>query len=141
MTKNKTIIGSVLLLVGFLFFNACIKVHVVQNVRNPNRYFRRAMRQIEVIQRRARWRREPARSLHALVYERDERKLFKVVIPLGAVSACLDIGVWTEDELDLRELERRHDFDWKGVQNDGEAEPGLAAQFKDEDSRVLVWYE
>jgi len=141
MTKKKTIICFVFFLFSILFFNACIKVHVVQNVRNPNRYFRRAMRQIEIIQRRARWRRVPAHSLHMLAYERDERKLFKIVIPLGAVDACLDIGVWTEEELDLKELESRHDFNWKEARNDGDAEPGLTAQFKDEDSRVLVWYE
>ena len=64
----------------------------VTHVSNPDRYFEDAMRSAKAVAGRE----GPARELHVLVYDADERKLVRVDLPLGLV------GKLTKD----------HDFDW-----------------------------
>ncbi|MBK5256390.1 MAG: hypothetical protein JJE39_10190 [Vicinamibacteria bacterium] len=64
----------------------------VTHVSNPDRYFEEAMRNARAVAGRQ----GPARELHVLVYDADERKLVRVDLPLGLVSR----------------LARDADFDW-----------------------------
>mgnify|MGYP007062863275 CR=1 FL=1 len=64
----------------------------VTRVSNPDRYFDEAMRNAQAVAGK----RGPARELHVLVYDADERKLVRVDLPLGLVQR----------------LTRDADFDW-----------------------------
>jgi hypothetical protein len=64
----------------------------VTHVSNPDRYFEAAMRSARSVAGQ----RGPARELHVLVYDADERKLVRVDLPLGLVG----------------QLVREADFDW-----------------------------
>ena len=64
----------------------------ITHVSNPDRYFDEAMRSARAVAGRE----GPARELHVLVYDADDRKLVRVDLPLGLVGR----------------LAKNADFDW-----------------------------
>jgi hypothetical protein len=81
-----------LAVIGALAFASIGCLVNITHVQNPDRYFDEAMRTAQSVAGR----KGPARELHVLVYDADDRKLVRVDLPLGLVSR----------------LARDADFDW-----------------------------
>lgn len=64
----------------------------ITHVSNPDKYFDEAMRNARSVEGK----RGPAREIHVLVYDADDRKLVRLDLPLGLV----------------RRITREADFDW-----------------------------
>jgi hypothetical protein len=94
-----------LAIIGMLAFGSVGCLVNITHVSNPDRYFDEAMRNARSVAGK----RGPARELHVLVYDADDRKLVRVDLPLGLVgkltrNADFD---WDFDEFDLCESSRR----------------------------------
>ena len=145
MNKIKTLwkLGALIFIV--IYLSGCLYVDVIDNVKNPERYFREARREIARIPRRDRFRRKRRpEQLHVLVYEKSERKIVKVILPVGIVDSCSDLEHWIEEECDEFGFEKRYDLkkyklNRKKFRNLHRKSPGYLAEFKDKDSKVLVW--
>ena len=135
-------LGTLILIVFYL--SGCLYVDVVEDVKNPDRYFREAYREIARIPS-SRFRRNiRPEQLHVLVYERSERKIVKVILPVGLVDSCSDLEHWIEEECDEFGFEKRYDLkryklNRKKFRNLQRKSPGYLAEFKDKDSKVLIW--
>jgi hypothetical protein len=136
-------LGALILIA--LYLSGCLYVDVIDNVKNPERYFREAHREIARIPRRDRFNREHRpEQLHVLIYERSERKIVKVILPVGIVDSCSDFEHWIEEECDEFGFEKRYDLkryklNRKKFRNLRHKSPGYLAEFKDKDSKVLIW--
>ena len=129
-----------------LYLSGCLYVDVIDNVKNPERYFREAYREIARITRSRFHRKRQPEQLHVLVYERSERKIVKVILPVGIVDSCSDLEHWVEEEYDEFGLKKRYDLkryklNRKKFRNLRRKSPGYLAEFKDKDSKVLFWLE
>jgi len=85
--------------IGALAFASIGCLVNVTHVSNPDRYFDDAMRSARAVAGR----KGPARELHVLVYDSDERKLVRVDLPLGLVgrlAADADFD-WDFDDFDF----------------------------------------
>jgi len=135
-------LGALILTV--LYLSGCLYVDVVDNVKNPERYFREAYREISRISRNRFHKKHRSEQLHVLVYERSERKIVKVILPVGIVDSCSDLENWIEEECDEFGFEKRYDLkryklNRKKFRNLRHKSPGYLAEFKDKDSKVLIW--
>ena len=146
MNKNKVNanlkLGALLLIV--LYLSGCLYVDVIDDVKNPERYFREAHREIARIPRSRHQRKHRAEQLHVLVYEKSERKIVKVVLPVGLVDSFSDLEHWIEEECDEFGFEKRYDLkkyrlNRKKFRNLKRKSPGYLAEIKDKDSKVLIW--
>jgi len=141
-TKTFWKLGALILIV--LYLSGCLYVDVIENVKNPERYFREAYREIARIPRYRFHRNTRPEQLHVLVYERSERKIVKVILPVGLVDSCSDLEHWIEEECDEFGFEKRYDLkryklNKKKFRNLQRKSPGYLAEFKDKDSKVLIW--
>lgn len=136
-------LGALILIM--LYLSGCLYVDIIDNVKNPERYFREAHREIARIAPRDRFnRKHRPEQLHVLVYERSERKIVKVILPVGIVDSCSDLERWIEEECDEFGFEKRYDLkryklNRKKFKNLRHKSPGYLAEFKDKDSKVLIW--
>ncbi len=136
-------LGAIILIA--LYLSGCLYVDVIDNVKNPERYFREAHREIARIPRRDRFhRKQRPEQLHILIYERSERKIVKVILPVGIVDSCSDLEHRIEEECDEFGFEKRYDLkryklNRKKFRNLRHKSPGYLAEFKDKDSKVLIW--
>lgn len=137
--QGKIQIITVVLLV--LFLSACFNVRVMENVENPDRYFKKAYRQIEQIHRRYPDREGTAHSIHILVYEGSERKLIKVSSPLWVVNSCMDLGMELAENDSEVDFEERYDFDWRDFKDLRQFGPGLLVEVDDEEDKILIWLQ
>ncbi len=144
MNKIKTLwkLGTLIFIV--IYLSGCLYVDVIENVKNPERYFREAYREIDRIPRNRFARKHRPEQLHVLVYERSERKIVKVILPVGLVDSCSDLEHWIEEECDEIGFEKRYDLkryrlNRKKFRNLRRKSPGYLAEFKDKDSKVLIW--
>ena len=104
ISKRRTQIVAVAFLV--LFLSACFNVRIIEKVENPDRYFKKAYRQIEEIHRRYPDRGRRPDTIHILIYEGKENKIIKVSTPIWLVNGCLDMGMWAaerESEIDFED--------------------------------------
>ena len=127
-----------------LYLSGCLYVDVIDDVKNPDRYFREAYREISGIPRNRFHRKQRPEQLHVLVYEKSERKIVKVILPVGIVDSCSDLEHWIEEEYDEFGFEKRYDLkryklNRKKFRNLKRKSPGYLAEFKDKDSKVLIW--
>ncbi|MCJ7582304.1 MAG: hypothetical protein MUP98_17455 [Candidatus Aminicenantes bacterium] len=132
------------LLLAVLYLSGCLYVDVIDNVKNPERYFREAYREIAQIPRSRIQRKHRSEQLHVLVYERSERKIVKIILPVGIVDSCSDLEHWIEEEYDEFGFEKRYDLkkyklNRNKFRNLQHKSPGYLAEFKDKDSKVLIW--
>lgn len=135
-------LGALILAVFYL--SGCLYVDVIDNVNNPERYFREAHREINRIPRNRFYRKHQPEQLHVLVYERSERKIVKIVLPVGIIDSCSDLEHWIEEECDEFGFKKRYDLkryklNRKKFRNLRHKSPGYLAEFKDKDSKVLIW--
>lgn len=123
-----------------LLLSACFAVRVIEDVKNPDRYFKKAYRQIDRIHKDHPNREGRPHKIYVLIYDESDRKLVKVVAPFWLVDVCMDIGeeVGNKDEFGLEE---RYDFDWKGLEDLEEIGPGLLVEIEDEKNKILIWIE
>jgi len=140
--KTNCKLGALILIVFYL--SGCLYVDVVDNVKNPERYFREAYREIARIPSSRFHRKNPPEQLHILVYEKSDRKIVKVILPVGLVDSCSDLEHWIEEECDEFGVEKRYDLkryklNRKKFKNLRRKRPGYLAEFKDKDSKVLIW--
>ena len=144
MNKINAKLKWVALLLVVFYLSGCLYVDVIDNVKNPERYFREAHREISRIPRSRNHRKHRAEQLHILVYEKSERKIVKVILPVGIVDSCSDLEHWIEEECDEFGFEKRYDLkkyrlNRKKFRNLKRKNPGYLAEFKDRDSTVLIW--
>ena len=55
-------------------------------------------------------RKQHPEQLHVLVYEKSDRKIVKVILPVGIVDSCTDLEHWIEEECDEFGFEKRYDL-------------------------------
>lgn len=124
-----------------LFLCSCLSVEVIEDVRNPGYYFRKAYREIDRIHRFHRRGRGRAEQLHILVYERDERKIVRIATPVWIVDSCTDLDEWVDKGRDEFDLKIRYDFNRRKFRHLKSKRPGLLAEFRDKGNKVLIWLE
>ena len=107
----------------------------VRTVSDPTPEFRRARADVEEVARHP----GPAKSVHVLVYDADERKLVKVDVPLWLVHKFKD----EDDEIDLgHEISGRASEHLKKVclRDLEKVGRGALVEVEDDDgTQVLVW--
>lgn len=130
---------GILSLLSFLFVS-CIALEVKENVKNPNRYFRKAYRDIERIHRRYPRREGRPHSVHVLLYDRSHRKLIKAAVPVWAVNKHSDIKAAAEESSGF-EFGDGYDIDWSGVDDWGDIGPGLLFELSGQKDKILIWLE
>lgn len=137
ISKRKTQIVAVAFLVFLL--SACLNVRVIENVKNPERYFKKAYRQIEEIHRRYPDRERKPDAVHILIYEGKENKIIKVSTPIWLVNGCLDMGMWAAENESEIDFEDRYDFDWSEIKDLSRIGSGLLVEVEDEKNKILIW--
>ncbi len=137
--KRKARIAG-LILAPFLLI-ACLNIAVVEDVKNPDRYFKRAYSQIEEIHRQYPNREKRAHRLHLLVYDSSDQDLIRITAPLWLVNGCLDLGMKAAENGDDFDFEERYDFDWRAIKDLGKFGQGLLVEIEDEKDKILIWLQ
>ena len=137
--RRATQIG-LLIMLPFLL-SACFGLQVVENVKNPKRYFKRAYHRIERIHEQYPNREGRPRSIHVLIYDCSERKIIQASAPVWMVNACMDLGTWAVEESEEFDFEERFDFDLAEIRDLDQIGPGLLVEVNDEESKILIWLE
>ncbi len=137
ISKRKIQIVAIVFLVFFL--SACLNVRVIENVKNPERYFRKAYQQIEEIHLRYPDRERRPDTVHILIYEGKENKIVKVSTPLWLVDGCMDLGMLAAENESEIDFEDRYDFDWSEIKDFSRVGAGLLIEIEDEKNKVLIW--
>lgn len=135
--KRKTQIVAVIFL--SLLLSACFNLRIIENVKNPDRYFRKAYREIEDIHRNNPEREGSPQHIYVLIYDGSDRNLIQVTAPLWLVNGCMDLGMEiAEKDYDFEE---RYDFDWRGLKDLGQVGPGLLVEVVDseDETKILIW--
>ncbi len=141
MEKLRRATQIALLIMLPLLLGACFGLQVVRNVKNPERYFKRAYRRIERIQDRYPDRVGRPRSIHVLIYDRSERKIIQASAPVWMVNACMDLGTSSVEESEEFDFKERYDFDLAEIRNLDQIGPGLLVEVNDEENKILIWLE
>jgi len=132
-------VGLLILLPVLL--SACFAVKVVENVKDPERYFKKAYSQIERIHEQYPDREGRPHSIHVLIFEGSDRKIIKVSAPLWIANACMDLGMWAAEKDNEFDFEERYDIDWREIRDFGQIGPGLLVEVDDEEDKILIWLE
>ncbi|UCC39148.1 MAG: hypothetical protein JSV96_15290 [Candidatus Aminicenantes bacterium] len=135
--KRKTQIVAIVFLV--LFLSACFNVRIIENVKSPDRYFKKAYGQIEEIHRRYPDRERRPDTIQILIYEEKENKIVKVSTPIWLANGCLDLGMWAAEKEGEINFEGRYDFDWSDIRDLSRIGSGLLVEIEDEKNKVLIW--
>lgn len=131
-TKKWIAICGILPLI--LLLSGCFCVEVKNNVRNPDKYFNEAHRQINRLHRQYPDRRGPVSTINVLVYEKSERQLIRVEAPLWIIDAGMDY-------CDTYDIDTDCDFKFEDVGNLRDIGPGMLMEADGEDSMILIWIE
>lgn len=123
-----------------LFLCACFSVRIKKDVKNPDRYFRRAYSRIERLQRKYPERRGPSKEFMVLIYDHSDKQLIQVEAPFWLVDSCMEIGIKASEDEEF-DFEERYDFDWRGLRDLEEIGPGLLVEVEDDDNKILIWVE
>jgi hypothetical protein len=138
LKRRTQIIAAVLIP---LFVSACFNLQIIKNVKKPDRYFKKAYREIEGIHRNNPDREGRPRKIHVLIYEGSDRNLIQVTAPLWLVNGCMDFGADIAENDNDFDFEDRFDFDWSELKNLGQVGPGLLVEVNDleEKTKILIW--
>ncbi len=138
LKRRTQIIAAVLIP---LFVSACFNLQIIKNVKKPDRYFKKANREIEGIHRNNPDREGRPRKIHVLIYEGSDHNLIQVSAPLWLVNRCMDIGTGIDENDNEFDFEDRFDFDWRGLKDLGQVGPGLLVDVNDieDETRILIW--
>lgn len=117
-----------------LLLSGCFCVEVKNNVRNPDKYFNEAHRQINRLHRQYPNRRGPVSTINVLVYEKSERQLIRVEAPLWLIDAGMDY-------CDTYDIDTDCDFKFEDIDNLRDIGPGMLMEADSEDSMILIWIE
>jgi len=139
MSKHRTKIQVVGIILLTWLLNACFLVKIKRGVEDPSSYFRKAYRQIERIQQMDPDREGRPRRMHILVYEGDSQELIRVSTALWLVNWCVDLGV-KHAEWD-GEFDEEFEFDWRAVKDFRQLGPGLLVEVEAEEEKVLIWLQ
>lgn len=124
-----------------VFLSSCFNLTVVKNVKNPDKYFRKAYRQIDEIHKRYPRRSGHAHTLHVWVYDGKARKLVQASAPLLIVNQIMDSEMDTVSVDQEFDFEVKYDIDWDGIKDLDRFGPGLLFELDDDKSRILIWLE
>lgn len=141
MEKIRRLAKIGLLMILPFLLSACFGLQVVKNVKKPERYFKRAYRQIEKIHEQYPNREGRTRSIHVLIYDCSERKIIQASAPVWMVNACMDMGTWAVEESEEFDFEERYDFDLGEIRDLDQIGPGLLVEVNDEKNKILIWLE
>ncbi len=141
MRNMKKATRIALLILIPLLLSGCFTVRVIRNVKNPDRYFNSAYKQIDYIHQKHPNREGRTSSIQVLVYEASDHQLVKVSAPFWLVNTCMDIGIKAADEEEGFEFDERYDFDWRDIKDLEKLGPGLLVEIEDEESKVLIWLD
>lgn len=119
---------------------SCIALEIKENVKNPNRYFLEAYRQIEKIHKRYPRREGRPHSIHVLIYEGSHRKLFRVTAPVWIANNFREVVAAAEEHHGF-DFEDEYDIDWRGLDDLKDIGPGLLFELDDQKSKILIWLE
>jgi hypothetical protein len=122
------------------FLISCIALEIKENVKNPNRYFLEAYRQIERIHKRYPRREGRPHSIHVLIYEGSHRKLFRVTAPVWIANNYREVVAAAEEHHGF-DFEDEYDIDWRGLDDLKDIGPGLLFELDDQKSKILIWLE
>jgi len=137
ISKRKTQIVAIAFLVFLL--SSCFNVRIIENVKSPDRYFKKAYRQIEEIHLRYPDRERRPDTVHILIYEGKENKIIKVSTPLWLVEGCLDLGMLAAERECEIDFEDRYDFDLSEIKDLSRIGSGLLVEVEDEKNKILIW--
>lgn len=141
MVNIKRISQATVVILGPLFLCACFGLTIVEDVRNPSRYFDKAYREIEKINRQDPSREGRVENLHILIYDGSDRQIVELTVPLWLANNYLELGEEIDDiERDL-DFEKHYEFDWDCFDNLGDLGPGLLIEIDDNNSKILLWLE
>ena len=117
-----------------LLMTGCFCVEVKNDVRNPDKYFRKAYQEIESVEKMYPERRGPVSTVYILVYERSERQLIRVIAPMWIIDAGMDFA-------DTYDVDTDCDFEFHEIKKLRDIGPGMLVEVDGEDSKVLIWLE
>ena len=137
ISKRKTHIVAIVFLVFLL--SACFNVRVIENVRNPDRYFKMAYRQIEDIHQSYPDRERRPDTIYILIYEGKENKIIKISTPIWLVNGCMDLGMLAAERESEIDFEDRYDFDLSEIKDLSRIGSGLLVEVEDEKNKILIW--
>jgi hypothetical protein len=140
LKRRTQIIAAVLIP---LFVSACFNLQIIKNVKKPDRYFKKAQREIEGIHRNNPDREGRPHKIHVLIYEGSDRDLIQISAPLWLVNRCMDFGAGIAENDNEFDFEDRFDFDWRGLKNLSQVGPGLLVEVHDieEETKILIWLQ
>jgi len=137
--KRKAQIALVLLVPVFLC--ACFNLKILDNVKDPTRYFDEAYREINRIHRQYPNREGVPSHVHFLVYDRSDEELVKFEVPLSLVRGSMDLGMQVAEKDGELDFGDRYDFDWSGIRDFSQFGKGLLIEVDDEDGKILIWLD
>ncbi|MFW6160999.1 MAG: hypothetical protein ACOC57_07655 [Acidobacteriota bacterium] len=139
MRFRKNLIVPTLAGAAVLFLNSCFAVQILEDVKNPDKYFKKAYDDINKVHRIDPQRKGDCRQVHILVYDYTEMKLIRVKAPFWLIDKCPDF----DDQPFEREtvVGRQFGFDWKGIKDLKKIGPGLLLEVDGQGDRVLIWID
>jgi len=141
METKRIFYQTALLLFMLIFLCSCFNLNIIKNVKNPDKYFRKAHRQIKEIHKKYPRRNGQAHTLHVWIYDGKGRKLIRASAPILIVNHVMDSGVDTDRVNQEFDFEEKYDIDWDGIKDLDQFGPGLLFELDDEKSRILIWLE
>lgn len=139
MRFRKISVAKILAAAAVLFLNSCFAVQIIEDVRNPDRYFKKAYADINKVHRNDPHRKGDCRQVHILVYDYKEMKLIRVKTPFWIIEKYADF----DEKAFEKEAEagRTLEFDWKGIKDIKKVGPGLLLEVDSQDDRILIWID
>jgi hypothetical protein len=137
MTKSKTKIQIVGIVLLPLLLSGCFLVKIKRDVDDPSPYFRKAHSQLERIHQKDPYREGSPRRMHILVYNDSSQELIRITTAIWFMNWCLDLGAkhaeWNG------EFDEGFEFDWRAIKDFRQLGPGLLVEVEAEQEKVLIW--
>jgi hypothetical protein len=139
MKKSMTAVEIAAFLVVLLLGASCLGIQIRQGVRDADRYFDQARREIRRIEDEDPGRQGRVHQVCVLVHDRNSQELVEISTPLWMANACLDLASDAADHDWDHGLKDRYGLDLGELRDLRRFGPGLLVDINDRDSRVLVW--
>ncbi len=139
MRFRKNLIAPILAGAAVLFLNSCFAVQILEDVKNPDKYFKKAYADINKIHRIGPKREGECHQIHILVYDYKEMRLIRVKAPFWLIDKCPDFDDQPFDS--EAGVSRQFEFDWKGIKDLKKIGPGLLLEADGQGDRVLIWID
>ncbi|MFW6129204.1 MAG: hypothetical protein ACOC6P_03035 [Candidatus Aminicenantaceae bacterium] len=133
-SKSKKWMMLCAVLPALLLLSGCFCVEIKQNIKNPDKHFREAYRQIKSLHRMFPDRKGPVSHIHVLVYEESELQLIRVEAPMWLIDMCMD-------HCDTYDIDTECDFDFSEIKNFRDIGPGMLLEVDGENSKILIWMD